>query len=173
MSGPEQSEDTNLRSPTYYLVQSITRCRHCGGSSGVVALALPPSHEVLTEVSPDDIVHPVNLPTESWEPAGANALLLYVTNLSRAVERQMSRMAPLFRRSASEATHNSYWANHCEHCAGLLEDHELHCEPEGAFVACSEGAASAIQLTAIDEPFEGIAAGYSMEPEFFSCMRRF
>jgi len=67
---------------------------------------------------------------------------------------------------------NSYWANHCEQCGNLLGDHDLHCEPEGAFMPTSEAAAKAIQLLRFDAPFAAAAVGYACEPQFFSSMNK-
>jgi hypothetical protein len=85
---------------------------------------------------------------------------------------QLKQISPSFRLAYSAATLNSYWANHCEHCGTLLDDHELHCEPEGAFMPASESAAAAIQLSSVEAPFEAAAAGYALAPEFFRFMRR-
>jgi len=62
--------------------------------------------------------------------------------------------------------------HYCEHCGTLLGDHELHCEPEGAFMPSSEAAAANIHLLQIPEPFQAVAAGYTFEPEFFGFMRK-
>jgi hypothetical protein len=52
----------------------------------------------------------------------------------------------------------------------LLDDHELHCEPEGAFQPSSAADAARILLFQISEPLEAAAGGYAIEPEFFGCM---
>ena len=72
----------------------------------------------------------------------------------------------------SPAAQGSYWANHCEHCGSLQEDHDLFCEPEGAFLPVDAAWASAIELTRIDEPFAAAAAGYAYEPEYLEHMIR-
>jgi hypothetical protein len=54
----------------------------------------------------------------------------------------------------------------------LLDDYELHCEPDGAFMPCGEAEAGNILLLQIDEPFEAVAAGCALEPEFFRFMRK-
>jgi hypothetical protein len=53
-----------------------------------------------------------------------------------------------------------------------LDDHELFCEPEGAFLPTSESTAAAIHLVLVDEPFETSAAGYSYEPPLLDAMIR-
>ncbi len=99
-------------------------------------------------------------------------MLFYVECLPDDVQDRLTRVSPFYRLGRSEATLNSYWANHCEHCGTLLGDHELHCEPDGAFMPSNEAAAANIQLQQIPEPFEAVAAGYAFEPEFFGFMRR-
>jgi hypothetical protein len=84
----------------------------------------------------------------------------------------LNQLSQFFRLAHSAATLSSYWANHCEHCGTLLGDHELHCEPDGAFTPSSEAAAANIHLLRIQEPFEAVAAGYAFEPEFFGFMRK-
>ncbi len=88
------------------------------------------------------------------------------------VRSRLNRLWPLFRFAHSAVTSSSYWANHCEHCGTLLGDHELHCEPDGAFMPSSETAAADIELLTIREPFEAVAAGYAVEPEFFGLLRK-
>jgi len=95
-----------------------------------------------------------------------------VQQLPQAVQDRLTQLSRFFRLSFSEATLNSYWANHCEHCGTLLGDHELHCEPDGAFMPSSEAEAANIRLLHIAEPFAAATAGYALEPEFFgSCAK--
>ncbi len=53
----------------------------------------------------------------------------------------------------------------------MLDDHDLFCEPEGAFLPTSQAQAAAIQLVRIDEPLEAAAAGYACDPQFFESAR--
>ncbi len=53
----------------------------------------------------------------------------------------------------------------------MLDDHDLFCEPEGAFLPTSHARAAAIQLLRIDEPLEAAAAGYACDPQFFESAR--
>jgi hypothetical protein len=147
-----------VRSENYFIARATTRCRHCGMASSVWALALPGNHEVLDSEIP-------------WQPAGASAVLFYVAHLPEAVQRRLRGLTALFRVAFSPATLNRYWANHCEHCDALLEDHELHCEPSAAFMPSNSFEAANILLTSIEEPFGAAAAGYAIEPEFFPFPR--
>ena len=171
MSETPPLADANVRSETYYIARTDARCWHCGLSTRVLALAMPHDHETLdgdTRTDADCGDHA----SEAWQRADVNAMLFYVERLSEVVQDRLNRISQFFRLAHSASTLNSYWANHCERCGTLLGDHELHCEPEGAFMPSSEAAAANIQLQQIQEPFEAVAAGYEFEPEFFDHMRK-
>jgi hypothetical protein len=137
----------------------------------LLALAMPENHETLdAETDADADADSESVPL-AWQRANMRALLFYVQELPGEVQQRLTGILPSFRLAHSPATLNSYWANHCEHCGSLLGDHELHCEPDGAFVPASEAAAANIQLMLIESPFEAAAAGYAFEPEFFGFMR--
>ena len=173
MSGIRPPVDPNVRSPTYYVARTSVRCWHCGSSTRLLALAMPHGHETLdTDADTDAVVDRVEPVSEAWQRTGIGAFLFYVEHLSDVVQDRLHQLSSHFRLAHSVVTLSSYWANHCEHCGILLGDHELHCEPDGAFVPTSETAAANIQLVQIEEPFEAVAAGYSYEPEFFRFMRK-
>jgi len=162
MADLQSSNDLNVRSADYYVARTSVPCRHCGLPTRLLALALPPGHETLDADAEG---------SSAWQPVHANAFLFYVQYLPDAVRFRLEQHSPFYRLAYSEATLNSYWANHCEHCGRLLGDHELHCEPDGAFMPSSETEASNVQLLHIEEPFAAAAAGYALEPEFFAFMR--
>jgi hypothetical protein len=164
MSALQPLPQTNVRSQSYYVAGTDARCWRCGASTRMLALAVPHSHESLDGDSPDS--------PDGWQRANFTAFLFYVEHLPATVQTRLNQLSRNFRPGHSTATLCSYWANHCEHCGVLLEDHELHCEPDGAFLPLSEIAAGGITLQQIDEPFEAAAAGYTFEPEFFRFMRR-
>jgi hypothetical protein len=95
-------------------------CIHCGEWTHLVALAVPPDHEVLVD--------------SAWERSAQGAWLFYVEDLSESVQATVRELAPWYRLAPSEARGAAYWMNHCEHCGAPQEDHELHCEPGGAFM---------------------------------------
>jgi hypothetical protein len=163
--------DANIRSQTYYIARTHGRCWHCGLSTRLLALAIPDGHETLDEDAQAD-ADGGEPASNAWQPANANAFLFYVGHLTDRVLGRLNQLSPFFRLAHSPATLSSYWANHCEHCGTLLGDHELHCEPDGAFMPSSEAAAANIHLVRISEPFQAAAAGYAFEPEFFGFMRK-
>jgi hypothetical protein len=164
MSATAAPPDPSVRSPAYYVARASAPCPDCGLTTRLLALALPQLHEVL-DADADDV-------KDEWQRTDANAFLFYVAWVSEDVMRRLERLSRFYRPARSAATHDTYWANHCEHCATLLDDHGLHCEPDGAFSPSSEAAAANIELLTIDEPFEAAASGYTLEPEFFGAIPR-
>lgn len=154
---------TNVRSRGYLVVRTSGKCPCCRASTPLIALALPPEHEILSEESDEDseAVAP-----NAWETVGCSALLFYVANLPESAKRRVAEFSPHYRYAYSAATQDFYWANHCERCGSLLEDHDLFCEPEAAFLPTSEGSAAGLKEFWIDEPIEAGAGGYSCDPAF-------
>jgi hypothetical protein len=166
--GPDlgNSHAVNVRARRYCIARAQGICAHCGGKTRLVAVVLPPLHETLSAVDGEADE------TGSWETAGSAAFLFYVGYLSNSVKQRVQAVAHVYRCALSPVTHGSYWANHCEHCDSLQEDHDLFCEPEGAFLPVSAAGAAAVELTCIDEPLEAAAAGYACEPQFLEFMIR-
>ncbi len=170
MPAIESLPDANLRSPTYYLARTHAGCRHCGLSTRLLALAVPRTHETWEGDVPADDADSTLLEASVWLRADVDAFLFYVEQLSQDVQRRLQLAAPFFRLAQSATTQSVYWANHCEHCGALLDDHDLHCEPDGAFMPASAAEAVGIHLLQVAEPIEAVAAGYSPDPAFFRLM---
>lgn len=153
---PERASDlsnANVRAASYYIARTQISCPHCGATTPLTGVALAPDHETLDDE------------TGEWQSVPANAFLFYLEAVSYAVHLRLRGAAP-------NLQFESYWVNHCQHCAQALGDHEVHGEPGGGFTPLSEEDAANIVLTAVAEPFEAMAAGYSLEPDFFAGMRR-
>ena len=190
MSAAQLLPDATIRSQTYYVARADTQCRQCDMPIRLLALVVPNGHETLEPDPPADADADADTDTDTdtdagagaidgdgvapdaWQHANFNALLFYVEDLPDHVQRRLNQLSPCFRLAYSKITLNSYWANHCEHCGALVEDHELHCEFDGAFMPSDEEAAAKIQLLQIPEALEAVAAGYSFEPEFLRFMRK-
>ena len=188
MPSPLVSPEMNIRSPRYYIARTVSTCGRCGSPTALVAIAVPPGHETLDveddasdEGSDDETQHREH-PAAAWSVGDHNAFLFFVDSLPAAVQKRINQYQPAYRpidadaaaapAAAAGGVSGSYWANHCEHCGCQLDDHELFCEPEGAFLPMSESTAAAIHLVLVDEPFETSAAGYSYEPPLFDAMIR-
>jgi hypothetical protein len=133
---------------------------------------MPPTHETLDADELDSAINGGDLAPHEWHRAEANAFLFYVDRLSADAQRRLHGLSQHYRPARSAATQSICWANHCEQCDTLLDEHELHCEPDGAFAPSSEAAAAKIELLHINAPLQAAASGYALEPEFFSFMRR-
>jgi hypothetical protein len=151
----------NVRSKTYYVARTVTACRHCGLPTCLLALALPRHHETL---DPDE--------SGGWHPAQVNAFLFHIEYLPADIQSQLSRLSRQFHLSPGAVTPGSCWENHCDHCGVPLDDEEIHCEMDSAFMPSSGAAAANIQLLEVLKPLEVLAHGYAMEPEYFRFMRR-
>ena len=149
--------NANLRSSSYFIARTQAQCEHCNQLSNVIALALPPGHEVLLD--------------GGREYVDGNAFIFYVENLAAPVSRCLMQIAPSFSRKRDQGCRHAYWANHCEHCGSMFSDDALHCEP-GGFMPTRPDEAAAIQLTHVAEAFSAEAAGYALEPELFSMISR-
>ncbi len=152
-----QLPDANVRSSSYFVAEILAPCRHCGRFSRVIALALPPKHETLTD--------------GEWQKVDASAFIFYLASLPNAVSRFLLERNTEFRHVRSDDPAESHWANHCAHCASVFSDDELHCEP-GGFMPGDAQEAQAISLTLVPQDFSGFAAGYALDPEFFAAMHR-
>jgi hypothetical protein len=151
-----QLSDANLRSSSYFIAEMQVRCTQCGEPCRVLALSLPPNHEIL-----DD---------GEWQKVDANAFIFHVAGLPHAVCRLLLDRSSDFRQICGDVSSESRWANHCPRCAAVFSDEELHCEP-GGFMPSDALEAQAISLTLVRQAFSAFAAGYALEPEFFALMR--
>ena len=169
MSDLNTDSGINFRSDGYLIARTVGTCLHCRGETRLVALMLPPGHESRS-TSDEGVQDGESSPThdDSWERTPCYALLFYIESLPDAVRHRLQALAPTYRFANSPATQDSYWANHCERCGGLQEDHELFCEPEGAFLPVSPAAAAIIELLPIHESLEAGAAGYAVDPAFIA-----
>jgi hypothetical protein len=167
MSDLTLRDDINIRSDGYFIARTVGTCGCCRAPTRLLAVALPVEHETLAmdaDAERDEGAR------DTWEGARCTAILFYVEYLPAAVQSRLNECSPGYRLAHSAATQGWYWANHCERCDTLLDDHDLFCEPDGAFLPTSPASAAAIQLTWIDEPIEAAAGGYACDPEFFASM---
>jgi hypothetical protein len=146
----------NIRSSSYYVAETQARCAQCGEYCRVLGLALPLNHETL-----DD---------GEWQKVEANAFIFHIAGLPDPVSRHLLEHFAGFHQTCGDDPSESFWANHCPHCASVFSDDELHCEP-GGFMPSDALEAQAISLTHVQQAFSALAAGYALEPEFFASMR--
>ena len=184
MLDSDTRRDVNFRSPRYWVGRTEAWCWHCRELTPLLSLALPPGHFALDEeaggtADVDGVADTVDAAdaardgtSDAWSVVDGAAFLFYVEHLPPEVRERLARINRHYRPVFSEPTAGNYWANHCKHCEALLEDHELFCEPDGAFLPTSEAAAAAIHLLSVEEPFEAVAGGHAVEPQFFDSLGR-
>ncbi len=157
----------NVRCDSYWIARATGECDRCHAETRFVALALPPHHQSLAldwDIEQDEWV------AYNWETAAWGAFLFYVEYLPEQVRRRLQRASKGYGFAFSERTQGSYWANHCATCAALIEDHDLFCEPDGAFLPTTAAGAAAVTLERVDESFEAGAIGYACDPQFLDSM---
>jgi len=139
-----------IRANRYAIVSASALCPACSRWTHVVALVAPQHHERRGE--------------QAWEPVAERASVFDVTDLSASVLRRLASLSPWYRKTSEGP--GAGFANHCEHCAQPLADHDLHCEPGGAFQPQTVGEAQAISVWDIDEALDAEASGFSHDPDF-------
>jgi hypothetical protein len=167
MADPGSKADINVRSASYWIAHTTGECGRCHAGARLVALALPPHHE---SRNLDCDIENDELAAYTWETAEWSAFLFYVEYLPGEVRRRPQAASPGYRFAFSERTQGSYWANHCAACDALLEDHDLFCEPDGAFLPTTAAGAAAVTLERVAEALEAGAAGYACDPQFLDAM---
>ncbi len=152
-----------FRAATYAILSATARCGACGDFTHVVAIAVPAAHEVFAG--------------DTWEPGSSGVRLFYVESIPASVRQRLALLAPWYRSSEPRVVAFAKdprdlagrgWGNHCEHCDAPLEDHDLHCEPDGAFAAAltAVGASAETRVLRweIRAPLEVVAGGAGDDP---------
>lgn len=160
--------DVNIRSAKFLLARTAGTCRYCGALTPLAALVVPPGHMALEL---DDETQDEQRAVDAWRIATGSAFIFFVGFIPPAVQRRLRQFTRLYRLNGEPGA-SSYWANHCERCDGSIDDNELHCEPDGAFVPTTPESATLIHLATIEQAFEAAAGGYAYEPAWFCAMRQ-
>lgn len=165
MQAPSELADANFKASHYYLLSAATRCPHCGMQTPVFALALPAPHQWLHLDDEDPRA-------DAWQSAPAPTVLFHVEALSDAAALRLRDVAPGYRLSCPPASVASRWINHCGRCDEPLEDNDLHCEPEAAFVPISPEAAHLILLMDVRHPLQVNAADSVLDANWLASVTR-
>jgi len=162
-------QEVNICSPRYFIARRLGECGHCRKPTQLFALAVPPGHRTLEldAEAPDETAA-----RDTWRVAMHSAFLFYIEYLPDAVHDRLKQYTQCYRFGHGDAAMGFYWSNHCERCGCSLDDQELFCEPEGAFLPADERSARSIHLLPMNEGMQALAAGYAYEPQFFDDMSR-
>jgi len=149
-----------FRAANYSILSASAVCSACGQATHVVAIAVPAAHEVCAG--------------DAWELGSLGARLFYVEAVPDSARQRLELLAPWYRPASglrltadgSADPAGACWLNHCEHCAAPFDDHDLHCEPGGAFAALPSEAVDEPRILRweVDEPLEVVAAGCGEDP---------
>lgn len=146
----------------YYIAETMAPCWKCDRETQVIGVILPAGHEVCD----------VDLEDALWEEEPFEAAVYYLAEVAAAPLLQLTRRSPGFRLSGAQGV-ESYWANHCTHCAVVQGDFHVFQQPEGPLHPMEEEAATRISLTWMSGPFEADSGGISYGGvHLFERMRR-
>lgn len=147
--------DINIRSPSYFIIQSFSTCWVCGRVISVFAFLLPAGHETI-EFDEDEIDTEQAALNDSkssmWVTSLEPTIIHYVSYIPSVVAARMQKLTLHYRINFSKTTQSWYWMNHCEYCGMKQGDFEMFSEPEGAFFPIYESDASKMTLHEIAEP---------------------
>jgi hypothetical protein len=163
----DSGSKANITSSSYWIAHATGECGCCRSETRLVALALPAHHRTQAidgEIQKDELA------ADTWETAEWSAFLFYVEYLPEEVRRRLQAASENYRFAFCERTQGSYWANHCAACGALIEDHDLFCEPDGAFLPTTALSAAAVTLEHVDETLQAGAVGYACDPQFLDSM---
>ncbi len=155
MSEAADDFEPNVRSSSYSLVQGRMQCPQCDSVTAVFACALPAGYESRYV---DD--GPVGAEIGTWEVQTMAAVLSYIESLPDTVANHIRALTQHFRLAPDEASGETFWINHCEHCGAQMEEEELH-EFDGPFGPMPGGDPESIHLHRFREPFAAWAGGES------------
>jgi hypothetical protein len=167
MGNSASAENINFRSSSYWIARTTGECDRCHAETRLVALVLPPKHQSLElggDIEADGFV------SYRWETAEWSAFIFYVEYLPEKVRRRLQAASKGYRLAYSERAQRTYWANHCSTCGELMEDHDLFCEPDIAFLPTTPRRAAAVTLKRFDEVLQAGATGYACDPQFLDSM---
>jgi hypothetical protein len=164
MQVPDELVNANYKASHFYLLCTKHACRQCGLLTRVFALAMPASHQSLYWDDDNELA-------DVWQPAEVPTVLYHVTALTAAVSLRLQELAPRYRMSPN-ASNNARWTNHCDHCHERLDDDDLHCELEAAFMPTSIEAARAIHLIEVLEPIQVNATDSALDAQWLPDVSR-
>ncbi len=160
------TQDWNVRASRYHIVRSSAACPRCKLEGILVALMVPPEHE-LRSAEMDD-AGPASEP--GWETVSSSALLFHLEALPSAVEHRLGEQASTFKRAAGAVSLSGCWANHCSFCSQAWPDEDCFCEPGGAFLPASPEELEKLSIITVAEPFAALVGGYAPDPDFMAAL---
>jgi len=158
------SNQLNVRSPSYFLAASSLPCWRCRAWSKAHGFALPAGHETLYVDGESG--------EESWEAADEASFVCYLDYLPPPVVARIRAQSTDYRYGFRRRTQAFYWVNFCEYCGAKLGDYDAFCEPGQGFMPLTREDAARVTLTRVNEPFAASAGGWSIRVELLEFMSK-
>jgi hypothetical protein len=151
----------NIRSGSYFIVESKMRCDKCSVVTAVFGFSLPAGYESLyvDDDAPDQ-------DSGTWEASGIAAVLSYVEYLPETIANRIRSMTQHYRLDLLSDADGAFWVNHCEHCGAPMEEEELHGDPGRPFGPMPDEGLEAIRLHQVREPFAAWAGRESHDVKY-------
>lgn len=150
----EPEPEFQVRSPYYYVVESLSDCWKCNALTRVFSFKLPEEHEAFQHIEDDEEEFALSKNLGEWQSHGYRGTASNISSLSPPVVRQILRFTESFRLTYSKTAGIRYFMNHCQHCGAKLGDFFMHGEPGGAFFPTSPEQAKKMILFRVNERFD-------------------
>lgn len=167
----EHEPEFCVRSPYYYVLESLSGCWKCNAMTRVFSFKLPEEHEEFQSFEDDEEEFAPTRGLGEWQSHGLRGTVSNVHSLSPRVRKQIRRFTERFKLAYSKTAGSQYFMNHCQHCGAKLGDFFMHDEPGGAFFPTSTEQASKMILVRVNERFEAnCGLGYASD-DFMEYMQ--
>ncbi|MDN3525293.1 DUF5710 domain-containing protein [Halomonas sabkhae] len=150
----EHEPEFLVRSPYYYVMESLSDCWKCNALTRVFSFKLPEEHEEFQYIEDDEEEFTLTRGLGEWKSHGHRGTVSNAHSLSPRVVKQMRRFTESFKLAYSKTAGSRYFMNHCQHCGAKLGDFFMHSEPGGAFFPTSPEQANKMILFRINEKFD-------------------
>lgn len=167
----EHEPEFRIRSPYYYVMESLSDCWKCSALTRVFSFKLPEEHEEFRYVEDYDEEFALSSNLGEWQRLGYRGTVSSVHSLSPQVERQIRRFTESFKQAYSKTAGSRYFMNHCQQCDAKLGDFFMHGEPGGAFFPTSPEQANKMILFRINERFDANCGVSYVTDDFMDCMQ--
>ncbi|MCP3751873.1 DUF5710 domain-containing protein [Pseudomonas sp. SBB6] len=167
----EHLSEYQIRSPYYYIAESLSDCWKCSNWGRVFAFLLPPEHEEFEVVEDEDEAFALTCHQGYWACHGYYAKVSQLASVSPDVLEQLRLRTQQYKPARSKTAGCIYYMNHCEHCGAKLGDFFMHSEPGGAFFPTCPEEAERIQLRRVNGAFRGNGSLGFSTPDFVEYMQ--
>lgn len=167
----EHEPEFCVRSPYYYVMESVSDCWKCKALTRVFSFKLPEEHEDFQYFEDEEEEFALTRNLGEWQSYGLRSTVSNVHNLSPRVVKKNRRFTECFKLAYSKTAGARYFMNHCQHCGAKLGDFFMHSEPGGAFFPTSPAQANKMTLFSINERFDAnCGLGYASD-DFMEYMQ--